>query len=107
MKILKTLFSLEGKGLILCDTIEYEGQLWLVPEWIYDTPSKGFSRPARIIQITYLPKSGRFGKADYLLQNPVPKAVFEGHVPSELKNVYVVIENPKIIVESPVEWTDN
>lgn len=100
MKILKTLMP-SDEGLFLCDTIEYEGGLWLVPEWIDGIPSKGYSKPARIIQITYLPKSGPFGKADFLLQNPLPKGVFEGNVPSELKSVYVVIENPDIVFEIP------
>jgi len=104
MKILKTLIPSEF-GLFLCDTIEYEDHLWLVPEWIDGTPSKGFSKPARIIQITYVPKSGPFGNADYLLENPLPKGVFEGHVPSKLKNVYVVIENPDITVKTPTELT--
>jgi hypothetical protein len=100
MKILNTLIP-SVEGLFLCDTIEYEDGLWLVPEWIDGIPSKGYSKPARIIQITYLASPGPPGMADYLLQNPLPKGVFEGHVPSELKNVYVVIENPDIVVESP------
>jgi len=107
MKILKTLMPLEDEGLILCDTIEYEGELWLVPEWIYDMPSKGFSRPARIICMTLLRKSGPFQKADYTLCDPIPKSVLQGHVSEELKSLYRVIDNPKIVVESPVEWTDN
>jgi len=107
MKILKTLMPLEGEGLILCDTIEYEGELWLVPEWIYDTPSKGLSNPARIICMTFLRKTGPFPKTDYTLSDPIPKSVFEGHISEELKSFYRVIQNPKIIVESPVVWTDN
>ena len=104
MKILKTLIPSET-GLFLCDTIEYENELWLVPEWIDGIPTKKSSRPVRIIQITYLPKSGPFGEADYLLENPLPKGVFEGHVPPELKNVYVVIENPDITVAVPTAPT--
>ncbi len=104
MKILKTLIPSET-GLFLCDTIEYENGLWLVPEWIDGIPTKESSKPARIIQITYLPKSGPFGEADYLLQNPLPKGVFEGHVPPELKDVYVVIENPDITVAAPTAPT--
>ena len=100
MKLLKTLVPFDD-GIYLVDTIEYEGGLWLVPEWIAGKPSKGYSRPARIIRITFLQRSGPFGKADHVLKDPLPKGVFEGHVPTELKDVYVVIENPDIVVEIP------
>jgi len=40
-------------------------------------------------------------KADYVLANSLPKGVFDGDVPIELESVYVVIDRPEIVVESP------
>ena len=98
IKIFKTLLSVEGEGIYKYDTIEYEGDLWLVPEWI-DNSSEGYSRPTRIIRLTFLPHTRGFSEDEYVLQNPIPKFVFEGHVPLELKRFYVVIENPEIFVD--------
>jgi len=102
MEILKTMIP-SAEGLFLCDTIEHEGQLWLVPQWIDGTPTKGYSKPARIIRLTFLPYSqGLAGVSDYLLRDPIPKSVWQqGIVPPELKNMYVVVENPDIVVLTP------
>jgi hypothetical protein len=49
MKILKTLIQRVDDGeLLAADTIEYEGKLWIVPEWLAG-PTKGTEMPARII----------------------------------------------------------
>jgi hypothetical protein len=100
MKILKTLVPFDD-GIYFVDTIEYEGEIWLVPEWIDDTPSKGYSMPVRIIHVPALQPAGKSVSADYVLANPLPKGVYEGNVPTELENVYAVIERPDIVVESP------
>lgn len=100
MTILKTLVPMD-EGLISFDTIEYEGMLWLVPQWI-DTPRKGWSRPVRIVCLTILP----YGRAppgwpdQYTLQNPIPKDVLNGQVPPQLAAQYVVIESPDIEFET-------
>jgi hypothetical protein len=100
MKILKTLVPFDDE-ICFVDTIEYEGGLWLVPEWIDDTPSKGYSMPVRIIRVPSLQPAGKAVSADYVLANPLPKGVYEGNVPIELESVYVVIDRPDIVVESP------
>ncbi len=97
-KILKTMVAIQSEGIFLCDTIEYEGKLWLVPEWL-DNPSKGYSMPARIICLTFLPHTHGFSEDEFVLQNPIPKSVFDGHIPLELRNSYIVIENPEIFVD--------
>lgn len=100
MKIFKTLVPAED-GLFSCDTIEYEGKLWLVPEWFDETPKKGYSRPVRIICMETLEHSAPFGENDYVLKDPIPKAVLDGHVPQGLENKYIVIENPAEIFYTP------
>ena len=102
MKILKTMVP-SKTGLFSCDTIEHEGHLWLVPEWIDGSPSKGFSKPALIIQITYLAtKTDSLPNVDYMLQNPLPKGIWNGEISPESEKMYVVIKNPDIVVESPI-----
>ena len=100
MRILKTMLP-DEKGISLCDSIEYEGHIWLVPEWLDDTPTVGFSRPARIVRVTGFAQPCTFGGADYLISNPLPKGVLDGHVLPELETLYVVIKNPNITVETP------
>jgi hypothetical protein len=100
MKILKTLVTFPD-GIYAIDTIEYEGDLWLVPEWIDGTPSEGYSKPVRIIRMPPLQQAGPSVSADYIVSNPLPKGVFEGQIPTEFENVYAVIEHPDIVIETP------
>lgn len=100
MKLFKTLVPFDD-GIYYVDTIEYEGELWLVPGWLDDTPSKGYSMPIRIIRVPALQPAGPSAQADYVLANPLPKGVYEGNVPTELENVYAVIDRPQIVVASP------
>jgi hypothetical protein len=38
---------------------------------------------------------------DFLLNDPLPKGVFEGHIPKGSEARYVVIEKPEIFLEIP------
>ena len=101
MKILKTLVPFDD-GIYAIDTIEYEGGLWLVPEWIDGMPTKGYAKQRRIIRMPPLQPAGpAVPQADYILANPLPKGVYEGDVPPGLENVYAVIDHPDIAVEIP------
>ncbi|OPY78174.1 MAG: hypothetical protein A4E65_02390 [Syntrophorhabdus sp. PtaU1.Bin153] len=99
MKLLKTLVPIENEGIFLIDTIEHEGRLWLVPEWIDDMPKGGLCRPARLISLTHLPHTPALGKADYVLNALLPRAVLGGHVPPGSEQLYVVRELPGITVD--------
>lgn len=100
MKILKTLVTFPD-GIYAIDTIEYEGDLWLVPEWIDGTPSEGYSKPVRIIRMPLLQEAGPAVSADYVVSYPLPKGVLDGEIPTELANVCDVIESPEIVIEKP------
>jgi hypothetical protein len=103
MKLLKTMVSLKNQGIVLCDTIEHEGELWLVPEWIDGVPKEGYSKPARIICLTSLRHGGGFGKADFVLNDPIPKDIWTGLVPPESATPYTMIESPDITVLTPTD----
>ena len=98
MKVLKTLAPIEGTNRIdKIDTIEHEGKFWLVPQWL-DIPAEGWTMPARIILLDTL-RHQRLepgGLADFLLNDPLPKAVLEGHVLTEQAKQYVVVDKPPI-----------
>lgn len=94
MKILKTLVMISDDGSIYtCDTIEHEGNLWLVPEWRADSAT-GIERPSRIIGLHGLPlqKPGPNYQGDFLLPIPLSRATLAGSTAQGL----VVIEAPDI-----------
>lgn len=80
---IRTYVTYDDGQQVLIDTIEHEGDLWLVPEWLPTTFPK-MHKPARIIR---LPKEGlRDLGPDFLgsgihahkLDDPIPKAVVDG-----------------------------
>jgi len=100
-KILKTLIIIKDEGIISrVDTIEYKNILWLVPEWI-DQPSTGISRPKRIISLRLTqvsdPNSKGLDGVDFILSEPIPRLVLEGHGDA---GKYTVIEDPDILFPS-------
>jgi len=102
LKIYKTEFLLSdvpSGGVYKCDTIEHEGRMWLVPDWI-SYPTKGTMQPIRIICLDLLQHQKtpwRTDGVDFVLNKAIPKAVLDG-----AKAVgYVVVENPSIEVPIP------
>src|ERR1700751_777486 len=80
MKIYKTIIQRWDDGATFeCDTIEYRGKLWLVPDWNRE-PDKGIERPARLIGLHGLPlqERGPDRRGDYGLSIPVSKATLAG-----------------------------
>jgi hypothetical protein len=97
MTVLKTLIAIEGTNEICrVDTIQYEGKLWLVPEWL-ESPTQGWKKPKRIILLDGLQyqrlRPGDL-RGNFLLNAPIPRAVIDGRAPNAEDNGYVVIETP-------------
>ena len=100
MNIFKTIMAIsdDNDGIIYkVDTIEYQGKMWIVPEW-FDNPTLGWRIPVRIILLDVLPhKKTPGGEADFVLNHGIPKSVFyEGHNPPQPEDWFVVIERPDI-----------
>lgn len=73
------------------DTIEHEGELWLVPEWLEVTYPAG-QLPKRAIRLTGLDyEDCPNPDADYFLKSPIPKAVLFGPTPPEEATGFVVV----------------
>ena len=105
MKILKTLIQRADDGELLeADTIEYEGKLWIVPEWLAG-PTKGTEMPARIICLDNLQtaKPGPRYWADLVLSVPLSKDFLEGRA---LMQGVAVIEKPDIFRRADTDSTE-
>ena len=105
MKIFTTtvFFSDDTQGNIYtCDTIEYEGRMWLVPHWL-ESPSERMRMPVRIVLLDVLPHQKTPGSpfGDFVLNQGISKAVFEGRVLPTPESGLVVVESPKIKIPIP------
>jgi len=98
-KIFKTAVPSDNGTIHTVDTIEYEGKLWLVPQWL-DKPKEGLSRPARIIRMDSLPHVTGFGVHQFVLTNYMPKGVLDGEILSGLENQYEVVDLPEIVIRT-------
>jgi hypothetical protein len=99
MGLLKTMtfFSDVGSGMLFrVDTIEHDGKMWLVPEWL-DNPREGWRKPARIVCVDGMSHQRTMaGPTDFVLNTGIAKAVFQGHNQSEEEMRFLVIEGPDI-----------
>lgn len=99
LKRIKIMMFLEGDesgAISICAGLEYEGRNWLVPLWL--EPADGeYEQPERIIPLDHLPhqKSG-LGVADYMLNVPIPRAIWSGPTSPEMLKRYGVVLSPPI-----------
>jgi hypothetical protein len=100
--IFKTMVS-TGSSIFPVDTVEHEGKLWLVPQWLYP-PSKEWREPARLICISNLGFQDMRHMvnrpADFYLPVPLPKILFDP-IPQLAAEQYIVVEHPHIRFRMP------
>ena len=83
------------------DAIEYEGAIWLVPHWI-EFLDEGVMKPTRIVRLDRLVhQKASVSGVEYLVNEPLPKSLFETQKPGQLAAQFVVIEAPDITVQIP------
>lgn len=102
MRLLEVSAFMENDGSIYkVDAIEYEGAIWLVPHWI-EFLHEGVMKPTRIVRLDRLvhQKVGVAG-SEYIVNEPLPKSLFETRKPEQIPARYVVIESPDITVSIP------
>jgi hypothetical protein len=82
--------------IVQMDVIEHAGQFWLVPEWL-DNPTQRVSMPLRIVSLATMSHQRTEGAAqEFVVNDPVPKLVFDGQIPPEQSDKFVVVELPDI-----------
>lgn len=78
------------------DVIEHKDSFWLVPEWL-DNSARTVCRPTRIISLARLRHHQTpGGNPEFLVEDPIPKYVFNGQIPPEQADMYGVVEYPEI-----------
>jgi len=92
-------------GLYSCGTLVFDGEIWLVPEWIDDTPSIGFSKPARVIRLLAVQASPPDSGAEFVMPGKLPKCVFDGETSSAEGIDYEILYLPDFFVELPKSGT--
>jgi hypothetical protein len=103
IEVLKVGIGSGGGAIQECDAIEYDGKLWLVPQWL-DEPGSGTTKPRRIIRIDSLPHEPITNPAfglDFILSGPLPKAVLDGVATPEQAAQYEIVELPEIEISMP------
>lgn len=102
MEKIATVLTPEG-SIGRLSVIELEGALWLVAGWMTHN-TKPLKRPTRLIRLTGL----RFQTADptahgadYLVEEPIPKAVLDGPLSPETAGKFVVWDKPNIELPAP------
>src|SRR5580704_17400667 len=103
VEVLKVGAGSGGGAVQECDAIKYDGKLWLVPQWL-DEPGRGTTMPRRIIRIDSLPHESMTNPAfglDFILSEPLPKAVLDGVVTPEHAAQYEIVELPEIEISMP------
>lgn len=103
-KSYKVVVIFEDGVLAACGAVEYEGAVWIVPEWL-PFPSEGYTKPERMIRLDqfqflkFEPPAkgpGLFEGADYALSTSLPKTLFAGALTPQLKSRFVVLDRPDV-----------
>jgi hypothetical protein len=102
MRTLRALVQIAETGTIgVCDVIEYEGRLWLVPHWL-ESPTRAETKPSRLIPLDILqhqamPPSNAY-QADYVVNGPMTKQLFDEKIPPQLAKLFQIVEGPDIVI---------
>jgi len=101
-KTYKVIVGFEDGVLTDCPAIDYQGAIWLVPKWL-PLPDEGHAKPERMIRLDQFrhqifdpPASGPgpLTGADFAINEPLPRALFDGELTQQLKSRYVVLDKP-------------
>ena len=101
-RVFKVIVGLEDGTLGDCAAYEYQGAIWLVPNWL-PFSDKGYTKPERMIRLDQFryqqfdpPATGPgpFAGADFAINDPLPKALLTSELTPQLKSKYVVLDRP-------------
>jgi hypothetical protein len=101
-KLYKVIVGFEDGVIADCDAVEYQGAIWLVPNWL-PFPNEGYGKPERMIRLDQFPHRRfdpptagppPFDGANFGINEPIPRALFDGELSGTLKDKYVVLQKP-------------
>ena len=97
MRVMKTTIQCEDGSQRVCDTIQHDGKLWLVPAWV-DDASQPYSRPVRLIGMSGLKywSMPMHSAVDFVVEDRVPEAILQGTALTEPEVPYVILERPDV-----------
>ncbi len=95
----------EGDGepaqLLSADVVSYKGSNWFVPKW-RERPNEGWRTPERIVCLdTIHHRKVDFGATQYVIDDPIPRAVLFGDAPPAQESEFLVEYQPDIQVPIP------
>lgn len=94
MQVMFTLVGSDDGNIYKIDTIEHEGALWLVPEWVAVIDPVG-QEPARAIRLTGLDyERSPNPDADHFLKTPIPKSILHERGQPKEGDGFVVVDRP-------------
>lgn len=88
----------EGK-LFIYDAVRYKGAIWLVPGWLENSLEE-WKKPKRLIRVDQLEVMPKDYPADYLLRDPVPKALLDLDTEIPTASGCEVIDQPQIRIST-------
>ena len=101
-RLFKVIVILEDGVSGPCAAVEYGGAIWLVPNWL-PSPDEGYAKPERMIRLDQFAHQrvdppvvgeGPLAGADFVINEPIPRALFEGPLTSQLTDMYAVLDRP-------------
>jgi hypothetical protein len=112
MRVMKTAIPRDDGSQLVCDTIQHDGKLWLVPAWLEEEATKPYNRPARLIGMSGLKYRSMpmRSEVDFVMEHPVPEAILEGRVQGAQSAPFLILERPdvrilKSVLNAPVDRT--
>lgn len=97
MSTLSSAIVAVGPSMHTFHVMEHDGKKWLVPGWI-DSPDGQWTRPERLILMDVLPYAALGGRADYVVNQILPRELVVGPLDAEVEAPYVVVYLPDIVL---------
>jgi hypothetical protein len=98
----KAIIAFENGVVTDCGAVQYLGAIWLVPKWLPEPDGK-HAKPERMIRLDQFrhqvfepPATGPdpWTGANFGLNDPLPRTLFDGVLTPQLKRQYVVLDRP-------------
>ena len=97
MSTLSSAIVAVGPSMHTFHVMEHDGKKWLVPGWI-DSPCGHWTRPERLILMDVLPHAPLGGRADYVVNQILPRELVVGPLDADVDPPYVVLYLPNIVL---------